>query len=218
MSETRSGRSIVRLGVVGVLAALAVAGAALYLMTGTSRNDAVGDQPPRAAAAAPLDKALATGAVAAFVVHAEPAPVAAATFKDAEGRERSLAEWRGKTVLVNLWATWCAPCREEMPALSSLQRELGGDDFEVVAISIDQKGPEVAAKFLSEIGVDNLPLYIDSSTKILNDLKGVGLPSTILIDREGYELGRLLGPAVWDSEEAKRLIESALAAQRDHSS
>ena len=122
-----------------------------------------------------------------------------------------LSDWKGRVVLVNLWATWCAPCREEMPDLSKLQQELGSDQFEVVAISVDRKGAEPSAVFLKDTGVDNLKLYIEPSTKIVNDLKSAGLPATLLIDRQGRELGRILGPADWASPEAVALVKAALA-------
>ena len=121
-----------------------------------------------------------------------------------------LAE-KGRVVLLNLWATWCAPCRKEMPDLARLEKELGSDQFEVVAISVDRKGAEASAAFLKETGVDNLKLYIEPSTKIVNDVQSAGLPASILIDREGRELGRILGPADWASPEALALVKAALA-------
>jgi thiol-disulfide isomerase/thioredoxin len=148
--------------------------------------------------------------MAAFVFRKEPEALPEVKFQDAESKERTVAQWRGKVVLLNLWATWCVPCRKEMPALDRLQQELGSDKFEVVAISVDRKGIEGARKFLDETRVGKLALYVDSSTRLLSDLKAVGLPATLLIDTEGREIGRLLGPAEWDSEDAKRLIRAAL--------
>jgi thiol-disulfide isomerase/thioredoxin len=113
-------------------------------------------------------------------------------------------------VLLNLWATWCAPCREEMPSLDRLQKDLGSDKFEVVALSLDRKGAEASQKFLDETKVSSLKLYVDASAKQGTTLKIVGMPTTILIDKEGRELGRLAGPAEWDSEDAKRLITAAI--------
>jgi thiol-disulfide isomerase/thioredoxin len=149
--------------------------------------------------------------MAAFVIKPERRPVPEVKFTDADGKPLTLAGWKGRVVLVNLWATWCAPCRKEMPALAALQTAMGGDDFEVVAISVDRKGIEKSAAFMQEIGVSTLRLYADPSTEALNTLQGVGLPATVLIDRNGNEIGRLLGPAEWDSPEARALIRAALA-------
>ena len=117
--------------------------------------------------------------------------------------------------LVNLWATWCGPCRREMPALDRLEAALGGDDFAVVPISIDTGGRDRPAQFLEETGVAHLPLYTDSSTEIFEALKtrglAIGLPVTVLIDRAGCRLGHMNGPAEWDSEDAHALIEAAIA-------
>jgi thiol-disulfide isomerase/thioredoxin len=148
--------------------------------------------------------------MAAFVFRKEPEALPEVKFQDAEGKERTLADWRGKVVLLNLWATWCVPCRKEMPALDRLQQELGSDKFEVVAISVDRKGIEGARKFLDETKVGKLALYVDTTTRLTSELRAVGLPATLLIDAQGREIGRLLGPAEWDSEDAKRLIRAAL--------
>ncbi len=148
--------------------------------------------------------------MAAFVFKKEPEALSEVRFQDANGTEKTLSDWRGKVVLVNLWATWCAPCRKEMPALDRLQKELGSSKFEVVAISIDRTGLAGARKFLAETGVKNLALYADPTTKLSSVLKAVGLPVTVLIDAEGREIGRLVGPAEWDSEDAKRLIRAAM--------
>jgi thiol-disulfide isomerase/thioredoxin len=190
-----------------VVSVLAIISVAIYLMLDASRNDQLGTSATPAAGALPSE--VARGAVAAFITHKAPRDLPSFTFQDADGRQLTMADWRGKNVLLNIWATWCAPCREEMPALSKLQQTYGGDDFEVVTISVDQKGIPVARAFLEEIGVD-LPLYADPTTKTLSSLKGVGLPTTVLINAEGKETGRLLGPAVWDSPDAFHLIETAL--------
>jgi thiol-disulfide isomerase/thioredoxin len=148
--------------------------------------------------------------MAAFVFRKEPEPLPAFSFQDASGRERTLADWRGKVVLLNLWATWCAPCRKEMPALDRLQAELGSDRFEVVALSVDRTGLAGAKKFLDETKAARLALYADPSARLAATLRAVGLPATLLIDAEGREIGRLLGPAEWDSEDAKRLIRAVV--------
>lgn len=151
---------------------------------------------------------LNTGHMAAFVYKTEPPVVADFKFVDATGKERSLSEWRGRVVLLNLWATWCAPCRKEMPDLDKLQAELGSDRFEVVAISVDRSGVNGAKKFLAEVGVAKLGLYADPTAKLASELKVLGLPATLLIDAEGREVGRLLGPAEWAGEDARALIKS----------
>jgi thiol-disulfide isomerase/thioredoxin len=188
---------------VAIAAALALV-AGVYLMgTGESKVTASGS--------GGLGKELATGTMAAFVFKPQRPKVPEVTFTDAGGKPLSLAGWKGRVILVNLWATWCAPCRKEMPALAALQGAFGGPDFEVVAISVDRKGAEKSAEFLKEIGVTTLALYADPSTAALNTLQAPGLPATILIDRNGHEIGRLLGPAEWDSPEAKALIKAAIA-------
>jgi thiol-disulfide isomerase/thioredoxin len=148
--------------------------------------------------------------MAAFVFRKQPEALPEVKFQDAEGKQRTLADWRGKVVLLNLWATWCLPCRREMPALDRLQQELGSDRFEVVAVSVDRKGIEGARKFLDETKAGKLALYVDPTTRLTSELRAVGLPATLLIDAQGREIGRLLGPAEWDSEDAKRLIRAAL--------
>jgi thiol-disulfide isomerase/thioredoxin len=158
----------------------------------------------------PGSNPLSKGQMAAFVFRKAPEALPEATFQDATGKERTLADWRGKVVLVNLWATWCLPCRKEMPSLDRLQKELGSDKFEVVAVSVDRKGLDASKKFLDETQVKDLGLYVDASARMTSTFKVVGLPATLLIDAQGRELGRLLGPAEWDSEDAKRLIRSVL--------
>ncbi len=150
------------------------------------------------------------GHMAAFVFKPVWKPAEGFTFEDASGTERTMADWRGRVVLLNLWATWCAPCRREMPALDQLQADLGGDDFEVVALSVDRKGAEVSQKFLDEVGASNLALYIDDTSRAMFELRARGLPATFLIDREGRIIGRLIGPTEWASEDAVRLVEGAI--------
>ncbi|MBI3434518.1 MAG: TlpA family protein disulfide reductase [Proteobacteria bacterium] len=133
-----------------------------------------------------------------FVTHKTPKPVNAVTFTDGQGRPLTLEDFRGKVVLVNIWATWCGPCRHEMPSLDRLQASLGGAAFGVVALSIDRSGIEVVRKFYAENGIRNLALYVDSSGRAARELGAVGVPATLLIDREGRELGRMVGPAEWD--------------------
>lgn len=137
----------------------------------------------------------------AMELHETPRPLPAIRFKDGDGADRTLADFRGKVVLLNIWATWCVPCREEMPTLDHLQAELGGADFEVIALSIDRAGPAPVKRFFEEVGLQALRLYIDSSGAAHRALGIVGLPTTILVGRDGSELGRYIGPAEWDSPE-----------------
>lgn len=156
-------------------------------------------------------KAFAVGHMAAFLVKADRPAVPDLAFKDSAGSAVTLSKWRGRVVLLNLWATWCAPCRKEMPTLNEVQKQLGSKDFEVVALSVDRKGLEASAAFLKETGADSLGLYIDETTTSLNALQALGLPVTLLIDRKGREIGRLLGPAEWNSAEAIALMKAALS-------
>ena len=140
-----------------------------------------------------------------FIVHEAPKPIAEFQFEDAGGRFRSLADFHGKIVLLNIWATWCVPCRKEMPTLERLHAALGGPDFEVVALSID-RSMDAIHKFFAEVGIQKLAIYRDSSAKAPRQLGVVGLPTTLLIDREGLEIGRLIGPAEWDAPEIAEFI------------
>ena len=148
-----------------------------------------------------------------FARAAAPKALPELQLEDAQGRKRTLADFRGKVVLLNVWATWCTPCREEMPALDRLQARLGGPAFQVVAISVDQQGPAIAQRFYREIGVKSLDFYIDPSARAAFQLDAKGLPVSILIDRQGREIGRQLGAAAWDSaevvEELRRRITRA---------
>ena len=134
-------------------------------------------------------------------------------FKDADGKPRTLADFKGRTVLLNLWATWCVPCRKEMPSLDALQAKLGGEDFQVVAVNVDTRNLDKPKACLQEVGVSRLGYFADPSMKIFQDLKAAGkafgMPTTLLIDRNGCELGTLAGPAEWASDDAIRLIEAA---------
>lgn len=158
-------------------------------------------------------EALREGDMQKLVFHAEPVAAGATAFADADGAEHRLADWQGKVVLLNFWATWCAPCRKEMPTLDRLQAELGGPDFEVVALSMDRAGPEQVKKFFAETGVKHLALNIDVSAKAMFTLGAPGLPMTLLIDRKGGEIGRLIGPAEWDSPEMVDFIRGRIAAK-----
>ncbi len=190
--------------------------AAIYLTLDGEGNGA-GEAACAAArpAAAALDP-LIGGEVAAFVAAETPQKLSDLGFLGAAGEPMTLADFSGKVALVNLWATWCAPCRREMPALDRLQAALGGADFSVVPVSIDTGDPARPAAFLESIGIEHLPLYTDRSTEIFQALKSrglaLGLPVTVLVGRDGCHLGHMNGPAEWDSPDGRRLIEAAVGA------
>lgn len=146
-----------------------------------------------------------------------PRPVPTTAFSDAEGAPVVLADFKGKVVLLNFWATFCAPCLEEMPSLNRLQAQLGGEDFQVVAVDLDRRRLDRARQWLVDNGVDRLGFYHDQSNQIARDVGLVGMPTTLLIDRSGQEVARLLGAAEWDEPPAttliKRLIEDGAAPQ-----
>ncbi|WP_377290616.1 TlpA family protein disulfide reductase [Rhizobium sp. SG2393] len=154
------------------------------------------------------------GQVAAMNAVDTPRSLPPMTFKDATGKDMTLADFSGKTLLVNLWATWCVPCREEMPALNGLEKAKGSDRFQVLAINIDIGDDEKPKTFLTETGVDALGLYRDASMGVFNVLKkeglAFGLPATMLIDGKGCLIGAMNGPAAWDSEDAKALVSAAV--------
>ena len=201
------------------IAATAAGFAAIYVTLGGGDNTSTRKIEPKAAAVAQQDggassattaKRLSVGEMTTFVFKPQREALAEVAFKNSAGDEISLKSWHGRVVLLNLWATWCAPCRKEMPALDRLQKDLGSQQFEVVALAVDRAGADAAAKFLAGIEVRNLGLYVDQTARGATALKAVGMPTTILIDRDGREVGRLTGPAEWDSEDAKRLIKSLL--------
>lgn len=151
------------------------------------------------------------GESAVMSLHDTPRPLPELRFEDGDGRPLTLADFRGKAVLLNIWATWCAPCRREMPTLDRLQAELGGPHFAVVALSIDRAGLGVVSEFYDEIGIEHLAKYIDESGKASRQLNAVGLPTTLLIDREGREIGRHVGPAEWDTPEMVAFFRQRLS-------
>jgi thiol-disulfide isomerase/thioredoxin len=146
------------------------------------------------------------GALGPFEVHGKPTAVPPLAFTDADGKALSLDSFKGKFVLLNLWATWCGPCVEEMPSLDRLQAKLGGNDFAVVALATDKQGRALVEPFLAKLGVKNLTMYLDTSGGVNRALKTRGLPTTLLIDRDGKEIGRLEGAASWDSNAAAAFL------------
>ena len=158
---------------------------------------------------------LARGEVAAVKVAKSGLQVPGLAFQDAAGKPLSLENWRGRTVLLNLWATWCVPCRTEMPALDALQQRLGGPGFEVVAVNIDTRDPDKPKAWLKEVGIEKLAYYADPTAKTFQDLKEIGrafgMPTTLLLDPQGCEIGTIAGPAEWASDDAIKLIQAAIA-------
>ena len=206
-----------------VLAAALVGFGAIYVTLGrpdNAKTSAPAETPaaaapgtaPQSLPAGPGANPLSKGDMAAFVFKKEPEALPDFTFADGTGADRSLKDWEGRVVLLNLWATWCAPCRKEMPGLDRLQQALGSDRFEVVALSVDRGGAEASKKFLDQIKIQDLKLYVDATSRATTQLKAVGLPTTLLIDAQGREIGRLTGPAEWDSEDAKRLIQAVVGS------
>ena len=218
---TKEPRRLSRGATVIMAAAVAglIAGAiAVYVMGSGAGNNGT-------AAAADCTGALATakriqpyvkGEVAAFRTATAPEKLTDLAFRAPDGADTTLAGFAGKTTLLNLWATWCAPCRAEMPALDRLQAKLGSDKFSVLALNIDLNNEARARAFLDEIGTRNLAFYSDPTTAVFRNLKGrglaFGLPVTILVDGKGCRIGVVEGPAAWDSEDARALIEAAMAA------
>jgi thiol-disulfide isomerase/thioredoxin len=199
--------------VAGGIAGVAIGLAAVYGIGTIQRNAADAACTPATELAQRLAP-LARGEVAAFAVADRSLRLPDLAFRDATGTERHLADWRGRTALLNLWATWCVPCRKEMPALDELQGKLGGKDFEVVAVNIDTRDPEKPRNFLKEANLTRLSYFADSKAKIFQDLKGIGkalgMPTSVLVDGQGCEIANLAGPAEWASDDAIKLIKAAM--------
>jgi thiol-disulfide isomerase/thioredoxin len=194
-------------------AAAVVVLAGIYGIAGPVRNQ--GDETCSPALAKARNLApLAKGEVAAVQIANEARLLPDLTFTDASGTRKSLSDWRGRTVLLNLWATWCIPCRQEMPALAALERKLGGRDFEVVAVNIDTRDLDKPKTWLKQYGIESLAYYADPSAKVFQDLKLIGkafgMPTTMIVDPKGCEIATLAGPAEWSSDDGVKLVEAAL--------
>jgi len=147
------------------------------------------------------------------LVFTDPAEVSQVAFTDPEGGEHRLADWQGKIVLVNFWATWCAPCRKEMPMLDALQAEFGGADFEVVTIATGRNLLPAITRFFDEVGVTNLPVLLDPKQQLAREMAVLGLPITLILNRDGQEIARLRGDAEWNSDSAKAIIAALIAGE-----
>jgi thiol-disulfide isomerase/thioredoxin len=209
-SHPRKRLAMIVAGMAGVVVGLA----AVYgIATRLGNRDADAGCAPAvetARRAAPL----AQGEVAAVGMADRPLRVPDLIFHDATGAERRLTDWQGRTVLFNLWATWCVPCRKEMPALDALQAKLGGPNFEVVAVNIDTRDPEKPRTWLKDAGITGLAYYSDPTAKVFQDLKLIGkafgMPTTLIVDPAGCEIGTVAGPAEWASPDGINLVRAAL--------
>jgi thiol-disulfide isomerase/thioredoxin len=175
--------------------------AVLYIAAGLGANTAVAQDL----------SAYLTGEMRGLVVHDEPVAASTLPFIRADETEGALADYAGQYVVLNFWATWCAPCREEMPSLQNLQGALGGENFAVVTLATGRNPPQAIRRFFEEIGVETLPQYRDINQQIAREMGVFGLPITVILDPEGQEIARLRGDAHWDSPEAVALIEALLA-------
>ena len=139
--------------------------------------------------------------VAMLDLHEIPRPLTEIEFQDEEGKKYTLGQFQGNFVLVNIWATWCPPCKDEMPSLNSLASHFSAKDLKIIPISVDVSGVLTVRRFYTEFGLDKLSIYVDPSTNVMRAFSVVGIPSTVLINRDGLEIGRRVGPAQWDSPE-----------------
>ncbi len=172
---------------------------------------ALGANAAQAADPASLE-ALREDSLRRLVIHSAPKDVSNAPFELADGAgTATLADYKGKIVLLNFWATWCAPCRKEMPQISELQAEFGGDDFQVLTIATGRNSPAGIKKFFDENNISNLPRHQDPKQKLAREMAVIGLPITVLLDRDGKEIARLLGDAEWNSSSAKAIVQALLA-------
>jgi thiol-disulfide isomerase/thioredoxin len=216
MTGSQSGFAKKRLAMVlaGGIAGVVVGLAGVYGIATLTRN-AGGDAACRPALELARKIApFARGEMAAVNVAKSPLKVPDLTFQDAAGNPRTLEHWRGRIVLLNLWATWCVPCRKEMPALDALEQRLGGPGFEVVAVNIDTRDGDKPKAWLKDVGVQKLAYYSDPTARTFQDLKAIGrafgMPTTMLVDGQGCEIAAIAGPAEWASEDAIKLIKAAL--------
>jgi thiol-disulfide isomerase/thioredoxin len=148
-----------------------------------------------------------------LTVFDRPRAVPEIRFTDDQGHDLTLGNFQGRTILLNIWATWCVPCRKEMPALDRLQAKLGGEEFLIIPLSIDRDGAAAVKRFYQEVGVEKLGIYVDPSGRASRALSVPGVPTTLLIDREGREVARKMGEAQWDGAEMVALVEQTVRGQ-----
>ncbi len=205
------------MAVAAVLVGGVIGLAGVYGIGGLSRN--AGD--PNCRAATDLAKTLTPlihGEVAALNPASAGLKIPDLSFQDASGATRKLSEWRGKVVLLNLWATWCVPCRREMPALDGLQARLGGQKFDVVAVNIDTRDPDKPKTFIKDAGITSLSYFSDEKARAFQELKAIGraigMPTSVLIDANGCEIGTMAGPAEWSSDDGVAVIKAAVVGDQ----
>jgi thiol-disulfide isomerase/thioredoxin len=214
IDETKKGKqsqgpSPVRLGIYAALGVLSAASGfytALWLRGGGERS--------LSPIVAEREAGSAAQGVGQLIRRAEPQTMPDLVFSSADGKPHHLSEWRGKVVLLNLWATWCAPCKAEMPSLDRLQAKLGSDAFTVLAISVDRGGMDKPASFFASNSINHLTLYNDNTPQSLTDLRVSGLPVSVIFDKEGREVARLIGPADWDGPRVTAQIEEFINGRR----
>jgi thiol-disulfide isomerase/thioredoxin len=148
-----------------------------------------------------------------LIVNEAPPWVGGLQFEDGQNRARSLTDFRGKVVLLNIWATWCTPCRNEIPALDHLDAALDGGEFTILAVSIDHRGIEAVRKLFGDLGVRTLAMYVDSSGQAMRAAHVIGLPTSLIIDREGRELARIVGPVEWDAAATVEYLRHVVSTQ-----
>lgn len=209
--QTPARSSALRIGLMALVLGVAAGALGVYVMESRSGNEVAGACPIDDALKARIDAA-AQGEVAALLPMETPFDASGLAFKDGDGQPTTLADFRGQTLLVNLWATWCVPCRAEMPELDRLEAEAGGEDFAVIPINLDLGASDKPQAFYREIGLDHLPLYRDETLALFNELKGKGLafgmPVTMLVDDKGCARAVMNGPAQWASADAHRVIDA----------
>ncbi len=173
-------------------------------------------RPDAGAADTTLDeiRARAGESLPLLAVHRTPQHVPEHVLLDREERETSLGEFRGRILLVNFWATWCPPCRHEMPALDRLQAELGGSEFQVIAVNLDRNGLRRAMEFYEDKSIRALDIHLDPRAEASGKMRVISLPTTLLIDRKGQEIARLSGIAEWDAEPAKQFFRDVVELTR----
>ncbi len=155
--------------------------------------------------------ALREGDMRKLIVHSDPIASSDVAFTGEDGSEMTLADYQGQYIVLNFWATWCAPCRKEMPMLSDMQTTLDSDNFEVVTIATGRNPRPAMERFFAEIEVDNLPLHTDPRQSLARSLGVLGLPVTLILNPQGQEIARLQGEADWSSDSAYAIIEALLA-------
>lgn len=160
-------------------------------------------------------EALREGTMKKLAFHSQPQDVSAKPFTDPDGQEHHLADYAGKYVLVNFWATWCAPCRKEMPALDALQQQLGGEKFQVVTIAVGRNPIPAIDAFFEEAGITDLPKYRDPKQILGREMGVLGLPISVILDPEGQEIARLQGDAEWAAPSAIAIFDALISAQGD---